>query len=252
MTVFYEAPPILTKRERQVLGHLLDGLSRDDMAKVLRISPETVKVHTRNLLAKFGAVNLRDGVRQMTAYQSMYGMGEGSENRFVTNNILHVRVSPDRPSFHYHHKLTYLVVVGEYTGHRATFNAHGIVDQVEFKGVSIDRIEHAGLYTNYFVTCASPVRQGCTVDIEMQSKYHIAFNGDLGSDFHRNSIPTASKTLVYEFPPDRIPQKISCGLSLGGVPIDCRAISTTQDRNKFTFHIEPVKLNSLFEVNWQW
>jgi len=68
------------------LAYLLEGLSRGHIASLLQISPETVKVHTRKVLAKFGAVNLRDGVRQMTAYQSMYGIGEGRENRFVTNN----------------------------------------------------------------------------------------------------------------------------------------------------------------------
>jgi len=163
-----------------------------------------------------------------------------------------VRVSPDRPSFHYHHILTYLIVTGEYTGHRATFNAHGIVEHVEFSGVTIDRIDHAGLYSNYFVKCVPPVRQGGTVDVEMQSKYHVVFGADMGSDFHRNSIPTATKTLIYEFPPDQIPKSISCGLSLGGIPLDSRGIFTSQDRNKFTFVINPVKLNSLFEVNWRW
>lgn len=95
MTVFYDPPPILTHRERQVLAFMLNGLSRDHIASILKISPETVKIHTRKLLAKFGAVNLRDGVRQMTAYQSMYGIGEGRANRFATRNILHIRVFPD-------------------------------------------------------------------------------------------------------------------------------------------------------------
>ena len=231
---------------------MLDGLSRDDIASVLKISPETVKIHTRKLLAKFGAVNLRDGVRQMTAYQSMYGIGEGRENRFATRNILHVRIFPDQPFLSYHHKLTYLIVVGEYTGHRASFNSQATVQDVEFSPVTIDRVENAGLYTNYFLNCSPPIDQGQTLDLEMRSKYHIAFEAGNGTDFHRNSVPTTHKTLIYEFPPNKIPQKVSCELSLGGVPLDSGAISTTQDRNKFTFHVEPLKLNSLFEVNWQW
>jgi hypothetical protein len=102
------------------------------------------------------------------------------------------------------------------------------------------------------LTCSPLIGQGGTVDIEMLSKYHSAFRAGYGTDFHRNSVPTTRKTLVYEFPPNKIPQKVSCELSLGGVPLDSSAISTTQDRNKFTFHFEPLKLNSLFEVNCQW
>lgn len=142
--------------------------------------------------------------------------------------------------------------MGEYTGHRASFNSQAIVEDVDFSPLKIERIEHAGVYTNYYLTCSPLIGQGGTVDIEMLSKYHSAFRAGYGTDFHRNSVPTTRKTLVYEFPPNKIPQKVSCELSLGGVPLDSSAISTTQDRNKFTFHFEPLKLNSLFEVNWQW
>lgn len=252
MSVFYEPPPILTNRERQVLAYMLDGLARADIASVLMISPETVKIHTRNLLTKFGATNLRDGIRQMTAYQYMYGIGEGRENRFATRNILHVRVLSDQQWLHYHHKLTYLIIAGQYTGHRAIFENQAAVKDVEFSRVTIDRRKDMGQYTNYFVTCSPPIDQGKAVDIDMRCKQHITSGRAQGSDYHRNSVPTASKTLIYEFPENKISKIVSCQLSLGGIPLDSGAISTKQDGNRFTFHAEPLRLNSLFEVTWQW
>ncbi|MBR9768288.1 MAG: hypothetical protein GYB46_07630 [Rhodobacteraceae bacterium] len=36
--------------------------TRDEIASSLSVSPETVKLHTRNILSKFGATTVRDGV----------------------------------------------------------------------------------------------------------------------------------------------------------------------------------------------
>ena len=44
----------LTGRERQILGHVAAGMSNKAIAKALGISPDTVKLHVRHLLAKLG------------------------------------------------------------------------------------------------------------------------------------------------------------------------------------------------------
>jgi ATP/maltotriose-dependent transcriptional regulator MalT len=44
----------LTRREREVLRHLVDGRSDRDIAEVLFISPKTVGLHVSHLLAKLG------------------------------------------------------------------------------------------------------------------------------------------------------------------------------------------------------
>jgi DNA-binding NarL/FixJ family response regulator len=61
----------LTPREREVLQCLVDGLSRPEIAVRLRLSGNTVRTHTQNLIAKLGthstlesvAVAMRNGVR---------------------------------------------------------------------------------------------------------------------------------------------------------------------------------------------
>lgn len=40
---------------------LLLGQTRDEIANQYEISPETVNLHTRNILAKFDASSVRDG-----------------------------------------------------------------------------------------------------------------------------------------------------------------------------------------------
>lgn len=44
----------LTRREREVLGLVAEGCDKDAIAQVLVISPETVRTHIQNVLAKLG------------------------------------------------------------------------------------------------------------------------------------------------------------------------------------------------------
>jgi two-component system NarL family response regulator len=62
---------VLTPREHEVLQCLVDGLSRAEVAARLRLSENTVRTHTQNLIAKLGvhstlesvALALRSGMR---------------------------------------------------------------------------------------------------------------------------------------------------------------------------------------------
>lgn len=45
----------LTAREREVLRWVMEGFSNGDIARVLRVSAETVKTHIGHCLSKLGA-----------------------------------------------------------------------------------------------------------------------------------------------------------------------------------------------------
>ena len=75
-------PPKLTKRESEILPLLLAGITRDEIASSLSVSPETVKLHTRNILSKFGASSVRDGFYDMNLYRTLYGVGGQVSDRF--------------------------------------------------------------------------------------------------------------------------------------------------------------------------
>lgn len=48
---------MLTKREAEVLQLLPDGMTRDQIAARLHITPETVKMHLKNIYRKLNAKN---------------------------------------------------------------------------------------------------------------------------------------------------------------------------------------------------
>ncbi len=75
--------PILTKRQFQILEMIAAGASRHDIADKLCISRETVKVHTKNLLAKFGACSVRGGMENINTYLAAFGAnGRGYHAHF--------------------------------------------------------------------------------------------------------------------------------------------------------------------------
>jgi DNA-binding NarL/FixJ family response regulator len=49
--------PFLTRREKEVLGLIADGMTNVEIADKLFVSPTTIKTHRENLLMKFGVSN---------------------------------------------------------------------------------------------------------------------------------------------------------------------------------------------------
>ena len=54
--------PKLTPREREVLRHLADGLTHDEIGAVLYLSPETVRAHVKKATVRLGARNRMQAV----------------------------------------------------------------------------------------------------------------------------------------------------------------------------------------------
>jgi len=55
--------PMLTAREKEVLIHISEGMTNQEIASKLFVSPLTVDSHRKNLLAKFGVKNTAQMVK---------------------------------------------------------------------------------------------------------------------------------------------------------------------------------------------
>ena len=55
----------LTARENEVLSLLAKGMNRDEIATKLFVSPETIKMHVKNLYKKLKAKNKVDALIKM-------------------------------------------------------------------------------------------------------------------------------------------------------------------------------------------
>jgi hypothetical protein len=65
-------PPKLTNREAELVPFLVQGRTRRDIALELGVSEDTVKVHTRNLLKKFDAIDVIDAFNDLLDYQTIF------------------------------------------------------------------------------------------------------------------------------------------------------------------------------------
>ncbi|MBC7848091.1 MAG: response regulator transcription factor [Chitinophagaceae bacterium] len=61
--------PVLTRREKEVLGLIAEGMTNNEIATKLFISQTTVDTHRKNLLAKFDSKNTASLVRIATQLQ---------------------------------------------------------------------------------------------------------------------------------------------------------------------------------------
>ena len=59
----HDSFPTLTKREKEILGNIAEGLTNNQIAEKLFISPLTVDSHRKNLLTKLNANNTASLIR---------------------------------------------------------------------------------------------------------------------------------------------------------------------------------------------
>ena len=64
-----DAAPVLTRREKEILILIADGLTNNEMAQQLFVSSTTIDTHRKNLLAKFGAKNTATLIRMAAQMQ---------------------------------------------------------------------------------------------------------------------------------------------------------------------------------------
>ena len=60
---------VLTRREKEVLGLIADGLTNNEIAHKLFVSSTTIDTHRKNLLAKFGVKNVASMIKAAAQLQ---------------------------------------------------------------------------------------------------------------------------------------------------------------------------------------
>ena len=69
VTGFRKRHASLTAREREVMQHVVAGMSNRNIAERLGVSDRTIEVHRYRIMKKMGAESLPDLVRKFTMYQ---------------------------------------------------------------------------------------------------------------------------------------------------------------------------------------
>ena len=92
--------PTLSARELNIAPLLVANATRNEIARHLGISEETVKHHTRNILRKFEATNVRDAFEALSEHLYVFGKDGLGINYFYQSFERRLYLSEDRMSAH--------------------------------------------------------------------------------------------------------------------------------------------------------
>ena len=92
--------PTLTARELDIAPLLVPNATRSEIARHLGVFEETVKHHTRNILRKFEATNVRDAFEALTEHLYVFGKDGLGVNYFYQSFERRLYLSEDRMSAH--------------------------------------------------------------------------------------------------------------------------------------------------------
>ena len=88
--------PSLTARELDIAPLLIANATRNEIARHLGISEETVKHHTRNILRKFEATNIRDAYEALSDHLYVFGKDGLNLNYFYRSFTRNLYLSENR------------------------------------------------------------------------------------------------------------------------------------------------------------
>lgn len=201
-------PPKLTKRESEILPLLLAGSTRGEIAYSLSVSPETVKLHTRNILSKFGATTVRDGVYDMNLYQTHYGVGGQGSDRFENLFQCVCQILPGRRDVRITNKLNITVMQDALSEFKFSSVAkRSLVDAIEPGNLldGPDVADHAQAFR---------IIPGTTLNIF--DPYEFIFGVTFKDEFRNNTglfieqatYPAIRREYIFEFDPADVPDRI--------------------------------------------
>ncbi len=199
-------PPYLTPREKQIVPYLVVGATRAEIAKLLGISVETVKVHTQNTLAKFGATSVRDGFIALRDYEAFYL--KGMFKYFVHHVDTTMRLRPNLTDADLLTRVDVMCVADELTSFSEQYVSDGDLPAVMINGQTIDPVKVAARTYKFGITLSPPLTFGQSTQIAINTEFRGAFGQVEEGHYNRISEPTGQITFAVEFPPDFHPKEV--------------------------------------------
>lgn len=247
-------PPLLTVREKEVLPFLMVGATRKEIAHALEISTETIKFHVRNILDKFDAVSVRDGFNDLLQYQTYYGVGGLDVRRYLIDTETELTVMPGRRDASLFQKHQYLIVSGDYRGHRLNFSMNTNLDDIEIGGAQIVSSNvSGGMRAVDIVPNEGTVFQGDTFELTIRTKFMDLF-ANKRPEYNTNiTVPASKRTVTVIFPKEDCPEAVQgkywlANTVVGGA-ID---FDKTPGHAKFGYSTTQVLINHKLQVLWDW
>lgn len=247
-----EFPPRLTQRESEVLPMLLLGQTRDEIANQYEISPETVKLHTRNILAKFDASSVRDGFYLMNLYQMHYGLGGRGSDRFENLFSCVCQILPGRKDIRITNKLDLIVMQDDLAEFKFSYVVDGTLqDAVAPGNMLLGPImrEHA---QEYSVVPGRTLKKFDTYAFSFAVTINDEFQDNSGLFIEQATYPAARREYVFEFDADDFPDRIQYDALSGTYIIENYPLEVITRGHKLTIIDHAPRVPMKIRVKWEW
>ena len=245
-------PPKLTKRESEILPLLLAGSTRDEIASSLSVSPETVKLHTRNILSKFGATTVRDGFYDMNLYQTHYGVGGQGSDRFENLFQCVCQILPGRRDVRITNKLNITVMQDELSEFKFSYVANGSLVDAIAPGNMLGGPDDADHAQTFRIIPGTTLNMFDPYEFSFGVTFKDEFQDNTGLIVEQATYPALRREYIFEFDPADVPDRIQYDALSGTHIIDNYPLDVDTNGNRLSIIDTSPRVPMSLRVKWGW
>ena len=249
-----QAPPKLTPREREILPFLLSGATRKEIAVTLAVSPETIKIHVKNPLDKFGAITVRDAFEDLNNYQRFYGNGGLDFGIFNLNIEVNFELLSNRRDARVHRKQLFQAInkpVSQFV--RRFYAGKGDVElHYEDSRIHIAEVTEESGGKFYRMHIDPEIEVGDTFQIDEYLNWIGALDPLKDFDIVRFDTPFCFRKMSYVFPENDPPKEISYETRVGFTETRLVGIKETRTPNSLVLEFSEYEQGSALKVIWSY
>ena len=245
-------PPKLTKRESEIVPLLLAGSTRDEIASSLSVSPETVKLHTRNILSKFGATTVRDGFYDMNLYQTHYGVGGQGSDRFENLFQCVCQILPGRRDVRITNKLNITVMQDELSEFKFSYVANGSLVDAIAPGNMLDGPDDADHAQTFRIIPGTTPNMFDPYEFSFDVTFKDEFEDNTGLFVEQATYPALRREYIFEFDPADVPDRIQYDALSGTHIIDDYPLDVDTNGNRLSIIDTSLRVPMSLRVKWGW
>ena len=164
--------PTLTARELNIAPLLVANATRSEIARHLGIFEETVKHHTRNILRKFEATNVRDAFEALSEHLYVFGEDGLGINYFCHRFERHLYLKKNRIDAFGKENITFEAIYSpmtEFVSEHYVIN--GSKENMRFNGEPFDKHERIGVNIASEKKLPKPVQPGEQLTFQTTADY---------------------------------------------------------------------------------
>ena len=247
-------PEKLTPREREIVPFLTVGATRAEIVKALGIADETVKIHNKNILRKFGPTNLRDGFEDIAAYQRYYGLDGVGLMRFTKSICVTTRFFPSKSCSQITRNETIVAMNGTLDVFYRQFHVENLVVCNQYRP---DRIQATESFPKKGVKRVAlrivpPLADGDELTYTEEVLAAKRKFKQIDNEGVTWSIPFAKRVMRYVFPEDEVPKKIWYETLTNITPIKLSGTKEVWGPNFLELDISDFQQSTTLRVHWDY